>query len=200
MKEREATFRKHLGIPLNRFARIKNYCEDIDEDLKYRFSVIPQIDVKVLELLTQIFSPALQVINPDASEFESTAESSERNKRTKDPVPTSPTNDSTSRGLTMGSLLILISIQMLLMAIVLQNSMNPGISDSTINTTYKKYICAKYEMFVKARAMDSIPGMEEICAKKILKPAIFSLGPGIIFVMVVVPIIYLTILNKIKTK
>jgi hypothetical protein len=43
-----------IGIPLNRFARIKNYCEDIDEDLKYRFSVIPQIDVKVLELLTQV--------------------------------------------------------------------------------------------------------------------------------------------------
>lgn len=54
MKQREAKFRKHLGIPLNRFARIKNYCEDIDEDLKYRFSVIPQIDVKVLELLTQV--------------------------------------------------------------------------------------------------------------------------------------------------
>ena len=137
----------------------------------------------------------MEVINPNASEFESTAESSERNKRTKDPVPTSPTNDSTSRGLTMGSLLILISIQMLLMAIVLQDSMNPGISDSTINT-----ICANYEMFVKARDMDSIPGMEEICTKKILKPAIFSLGPGIIFVIVVVPIIYLTILNKIKTK
>lgn len=195
VKQREATFRRHLGIPLNRFARIKNYCEDIDEDLKYRFSVIPQIDVKVLELLTQIFSSALEVINPNASEFESTAESSERNKRTKDPIPTSPTNDSTSRGFTIGSLLILISIQMLLMAIVLQDSMNPGISDSTINT-----ICANYEMFVKARDMDSIPGMEEICAKKILKPAIFSLGPGIIFVMVVVPIIYLTILNKIKTK
>ena len=137
----------------------------------------------------------MEVINPNASEFESTAESSERNKRTKDPVPTSPTNDSTSRGLTMGSLLILISIQMLLMAIVLQDSMNPGISDSTINT-----ICANYEMFVKARDMDSIPGMEEICAKKILKPAIFSLGPGIIFAMVVIPIIYLTIQNKIKTK
>ena len=137
----------------------------------------------------------MEVINPNASEFESTAESSERNKRTKDPIPTSPTNDSTSRGFTIGSLLILISIQMLLMAIVLQDSMNPGISDSTINT-----ICANYEMFVKARDMDSIPGMEEICTKKILKPAIFSLGPGIIFVMVVVPIIYLTILNKIKTK
>jgi hypothetical protein len=41
VKQREAKFRKHLGIPLNRFARIKNYCEDIDEDLKYRFSVIP---------------------------------------------------------------------------------------------------------------------------------------------------------------
>ena len=54
MKEREATFRKHLGIPLNRFARIKNYCEELDEDMKYRFSVIPQIDVKVLELLTQV--------------------------------------------------------------------------------------------------------------------------------------------------
>ena len=133
----------------------------------------------------------MEVINPDASEFESTAESSERNKRTKDPVSTSPT----SRGLTIGSLLILISIQMLLMAIVLQDSMNPGISDSTINT-----ICANYDMFVNAKDMDSIPGMEEICTKKIQKPAIFSLGPGIIFVMVVVPIIYLTILNKIKTK
>ena len=54
VKEREATFRKHLGIPLNRFARIKNYCEDIDEDMKYRFSVVPGIDVKVLQLLTQV--------------------------------------------------------------------------------------------------------------------------------------------------
>ena len=137
----------------------------------------------------------MQVINPEGSPFESTGESSERDKTTKDPVPTSPTNGSTSRGLTMGSLLILISIQMLLMAIVLQDSMKPGISDSTINT-----ICANYEMFLKAKDMDSIPGMDKICANKILKPAIFSLGPGIIFIMVVVPIIYLTILNKIKTK
>ena len=83
---------------------------------------------------------------------------------------------------------------MLLMAIVLQDSINPGISDSTINT-----ICANYDMFVNTKDMDSIPGMKEICAKEIQKPAIFSLGPGIIFVMVVVPIIYLTILNKIKS-
>lgn len=137
----------------------------------------------------------MEVINPDASEFESTAKSSDQNKRTKDPIPTSPTNGSTSRGLTMGSLFLLITIQIVLMAIVLHYSMNPGISDSTINT-----ICANYEMFVEARNMDSIPGMEEICAKKILKPAIFSLVPGIILVMAVVPIIYLTILNKIKTK
>lgn len=195
VKEREATFRKHLGIPLNRFARIKNYCEDIDDKLEYRFSVIPQIDIKILELLTQVFSPALQVINPEGNPFESTGESSERNKRTKDPVPTSPTNGSTSRGFTIGTLLILISIQMLLMSIVLQDSMNPGISDSTINT-----ICANYKMFLEAKDMQSIPGMDEICANKIPKPAFFSLAPGIIFVMVVVPIIYLTILNKMKTK
>lgn len=54
VEKRETEFRKHLGIPNNRFVRMKNYCEDIDKEMTYMFSVTPQIDVRILKLMTQV--------------------------------------------------------------------------------------------------------------------------------------------------
>lgn len=54
VRKREKKFREHLGIPLERFTRIKNYCEDIDKETSYRYHLIPKIDVAILELMNQV--------------------------------------------------------------------------------------------------------------------------------------------------
>ncbi|XP_071127093.1 uncharacterized protein [Mytilus edulis] len=51
-------FRQILGLPVNRFACITNYCEDSDPDTKYQTTTIPQFDVPVLKLLKQILTPS----------------------------------------------------------------------------------------------------------------------------------------------
>ncbi|CAG2210711.1 unnamed protein product [Mytilus edulis] len=51
-------FRQILGLPVNRFACITNYCEDSDPDTKYQTTTIPQFDVPVLQLLKQILTPS----------------------------------------------------------------------------------------------------------------------------------------------
>ncbi|CAC5391996.1 unnamed protein product [Mytilus coruscus] len=63
--ERERLFMEHLGIIAERFKRIKNYCADIDKKTSYRFSLIPEIDTDVLELMHQVFSNTLRVSNPE---------------------------------------------------------------------------------------------------------------------------------------
>ncbi|CAC5391403.1 unnamed protein product [Mytilus coruscus] len=65
VQERERKFRAHLGLPAERFRRIKNYCEDIDANTSYRYSLIPEIDTNVLELMNQVFSNSLRVANSE---------------------------------------------------------------------------------------------------------------------------------------
>lgn len=55
VQEKEQKFRDLLGCPQECFARIKNYCPDIDKKTRYRFSLIPEIDVAILELMTQVY-------------------------------------------------------------------------------------------------------------------------------------------------
>lgn len=54
VKKREELFCQHLGIPENRFARIINYCANVDEKLTYMYTVIPKLDVKILKLMHQV--------------------------------------------------------------------------------------------------------------------------------------------------
>ncbi|CAC5388581.1 unnamed protein product [Mytilus coruscus] len=199
VEKRETEFRKHLGIPNNRFARIKNYCEDIDKDMAYMFSVIPQIDVRVLKLMTQVFSNALEVTNPDgrleysSTEAELPGESREGAKLVpprRQPGPRPP--QEASSGLGFASLLLLITIQVLFMAILLHFGMNPVITEEKLNT-----ICANYD-FIKSKHDASIDGLNELCDHKvdILKPPIYLLGGGIVFVIVVLPIVLYFFLGK----
>ncbi|XP_076070517.1 uncharacterized protein LOC143042147 [Mytilus galloprovincialis] len=53
---REKEFMRALGIPKNRFARIKNYCPDIDPNMTYEDTIIPSLDVPVLRLLRQVLT------------------------------------------------------------------------------------------------------------------------------------------------
>ncbi|XP_071126490.1 uncharacterized protein [Mytilus edulis] len=54
--KREKEFMRALGIPKNRFARIKNYCPDIDPNMTYEDTIIPSLDVPVLRLLRQVLT------------------------------------------------------------------------------------------------------------------------------------------------
>lgn len=199
VEERETEFRKHLGIPKNRFARLKNYCEDIDKDMEYMFSVIPQIDVHALKLMTQVFSNALEVTNSEARpgyfspQTDIPGESKEGAKpvppqRQPGPRPVPPA----SSGLGFASLLLLITIQVLFMAILLHFCMKPVISEEKLNT-----ICANYD-FIKSKHDATIDGLNELCENKvdILKPPIYLLGGGIVFVIVVLPIVLYSFLAK----
>ncbi|CAG2230148.1 unnamed protein product [Mytilus edulis] len=187
VEKRETEFRKHLGIPNNRFARIKNYCEDIDKKMAYMFSVIPQIDVRVLKLMTQVFSNALEVTNTEARleylspETDIPGETKEGAK----PVPPSRNRVPTSSGL-------LIAIQVLFMAVLLHFCMKPVITEEKLNT-----ICANYD-FIKSKHDATIDGLNELCDNKvdILKPPIYLLGGGIVFVIVVLPIVLYSFLVK----
>ncbi|XP_063440778.1 uncharacterized protein LOC134721605 [Mytilus trossulus] len=194
IEKRETEFRKHLGIPNNRFARIKNYCEDIDKEMAYMFSVIPQIDVRVLKLMTQVFSNALEVTNPEAR-LEYLAPETDLPGETKEgakPVPPSRNKLPASSGLGFASLLLLITIQVLFMAVLLHFCMKPVISEEKLNT-----ICANYD-FIKSKHDATIDGLNELCDNKvdILKPPIYLLGGAIVFVIVVLPIVLYSFLAK----
>ncbi|CAC5415731.1 unnamed protein product [Mytilus coruscus] len=189
VKRRETEFRKHLGIPKNRFARIKNYCEDIDKTMEYMFSVIPQIDVRVLKLMTQVFSNALEVTNPEARldyRFPGIDIPGE-SKRGAEPVP-----PRRQPGIRFASLLFLIAIQVLFMAILLHFCMKPVITEEKLNT-----ICANYD-FIKSKHDATIDGLNELCDHKvdILRPPIYLLGGGLVFVIIVLPIVLYYFLGK----
>ncbi|CAG2246312.1 unnamed protein product [Mytilus edulis] len=52
--EKETKFRRLLGIPVTRFVRINNYCSEVDPTNAYLKTVIPSLDVPVLQLMTQV--------------------------------------------------------------------------------------------------------------------------------------------------
>ncbi|VDI17060.1 Hypothetical predicted protein [Mytilus galloprovincialis] len=46
-----------LATPETRFARIKNYCPDIDPCMNYRDTTIPSLDIPVLRFLEVVLIP-----------------------------------------------------------------------------------------------------------------------------------------------
>ncbi|VDI64319.1 Hypothetical predicted protein [Mytilus galloprovincialis] len=205
VEKRETEFRKHLGIPKNRFARLKNYCEDIDKNMDYMFSVVPQIDVHALKLMTQVFSNALEVTNSEARPgyFSPQTDIPGESKEGAKPVPPQRQpgprqvpgiggQPPASSGLGFASLLLLITIQVLFMAILLHFCMKPVISEEKLNK-----ICANYD-FIKSKHDATIDGLNELCENKvdILKPPIYLLGGGIVFVIVVLPIVLYSFIAK----
>ncbi|XP_052062875.1 uncharacterized protein LOC127702638 isoform X3 [Mytilus californianus] len=205
VEKRETEFRKHLGIPNNRFVRIKNYCEDIDKEMAYMFSVIPQIDVRVLKLMTQVFSNALEVTKPEARLDYFSTEPNIQNeskeganpvppgiRQSARPVPPIGCQQPASSGIGFSGLLLLITIQVLFMAILLHFGMKPVITEEKLNT-----ICANYD-FIKSKHDATIDGLNELCDQKvdILKPPIYLLGGGIVFIIVVLPIVLYSFLVK----
>ncbi|XP_076111631.1 uncharacterized protein LOC143079890 [Mytilus galloprovincialis] len=192
VEKRETEFRKHLGIPNNRFIRMKNYCEHIDKKMTYMFSVTPQIDVRILKLMTQVFSNALEVTNPEARLDDPEIPGESKPK----PVPPVPSPQPATSGIGFASLLLLITIQVLFMAILLHFCMKPVITEEKLNT-----ICANYD-FIKSKHDVIIDGLNELCDHKvdILKPPIYLLGGGIVFVIVVLPIVLYSFLGKSRNK
>ena len=54
-KVNEAAFMRCLGLEKHRFARIVNYCPEVDPEMKYIDSINPSLDVPVLSFLKQVF-------------------------------------------------------------------------------------------------------------------------------------------------
>ena len=52
--ERQTRFRNHLGLVDIRFKCISNYCKDTDPTGSYISTTLPELDIPVLELMTQV--------------------------------------------------------------------------------------------------------------------------------------------------
>lgn len=52
--DKEEMFVKTLEVPKSRFARVVNYCPDVDPDRTYEETIIPTINVPVLRLMRQV--------------------------------------------------------------------------------------------------------------------------------------------------
>ncbi|XP_076071114.1 uncharacterized protein LOC143042600 [Mytilus galloprovincialis] len=55
--EKERQFLTKFNISKTRFARIKNYCPDVDPSMNYRYTTIPSLDIPVLRLLEVVLKP-----------------------------------------------------------------------------------------------------------------------------------------------
>ncbi|CAG2242362.1 unnamed protein product [Mytilus edulis] len=190
VQEREKKFREHLGIPLERFTRIKNYCEDIDKETSYRYHLIPKIDVAILELMNQVFSSSIEVSNPGGRPDNSDPTKKELSDSGDDvkPVPVSPRNGrpKSYSCINFPKLLILITIQVMLVAMILHFGFKPIITDEKVNT-----ICANYD-FIKSKHDATIDGLGELCEHKddIFKPPINLLGGAIVLVIAVPQMVF----------
>jgi len=51
---RQTRFRNHLGLIDTRFKCIANYCADTDPTGSYISTTLPELDIPVLELMTQV--------------------------------------------------------------------------------------------------------------------------------------------------
>jgi hypothetical protein len=52
--ERQQQFKNHLGLINTRFKCITNYCTDFDPNESYISTTLPQLDIPVLKLMTQV--------------------------------------------------------------------------------------------------------------------------------------------------
>lgn len=178
VEEREGKFRKLLGIPLHRFQRVANYCENVDPDMKYRFSVIPKLDVKVLTLMEQVFSGDLPVINPDHDPFKETKEGARPmpvNDGTRPVGAESGTQPPPVKGQNLTKLLIIIALQVVLLGVLLKYAFMPAVTDEQFNK-----MCEEYE-YKKVTKKVEIALLDSICPKRVnvLKPNMMVLGGGI---------------------
>ncbi|XP_052062883.1 uncharacterized protein LOC127702640 [Mytilus californianus] len=125
--ERERLFMEHLGIEAERFKRIKNYCADIDKDTTYRFSLTPEIDIDVLQLMHQVFSNSLRVSNPEGRLDYSvqTERFVDGSRDAANQVPRRNNLPKSYSGLNVPRLFLLIKIQVLLMGMTLQSGIKP---------------------------------------------------------------------------
>ncbi|CAC5393360.1 unnamed protein product [Mytilus coruscus] len=190
VQEREQKFRDHLGCPMERFTRIKNYCVDIDQKTRYRFSLIPEIDVAILELMTQVFSRFVEVENPDArpNYSDQTKKKCKESEEDDFQVPIPPRNGTpkSSSCINFPKIFILFTIQVLLIGVILHFAIKPIIAEEKVNT-----ICANYD-FIRSKHNATIDGLsEELCEHKvdIFKRKIL-LGGALVFVTIVPQIVF----------
>ena len=59
--DRQTRFRNHLGLIDTRFKCIANYCQDVDPNGSYISTTLPELDIPVLELMTQVSFSILSV-------------------------------------------------------------------------------------------------------------------------------------------
>ena len=52
--DRQTQFKNHLGLINTRFKCIANYCTDFDPNESYISTTLPQLDIPVLQLMTQV--------------------------------------------------------------------------------------------------------------------------------------------------
>ena len=52
--DRQAKFKSHLGLINTRFKCITNYCTDVDPNESYISTTLPELDIPVLKLMTQV--------------------------------------------------------------------------------------------------------------------------------------------------
>lgn len=130
--------------------------------------------------LFQVLSGDLDVSNPDYDHFKDTIEGVvvvpgdlQRN------APSVPA----VKGLNYKSLLIVITLQVLLLAILLNFTFKPIITDIEVNK-----ICEEYE-YLKATQNINIDGLNKICENRgnVLKPPIMELCVGFIGILFVIP-------------
>ena len=55
--DRQTKFKNHLGLINTRFKCITNYCTDFDPTESYISTTLPQLDIPVLKLMTQVLNP-----------------------------------------------------------------------------------------------------------------------------------------------
>ena len=59
--DRQTQFKNHLGLINTRFKCITNYCTDFDPTESYISTTLPQLDIPVLKLMTQVSFSILSV-------------------------------------------------------------------------------------------------------------------------------------------
>jgi len=52
--DRQKRFKNHLGLIDTRFKCISNYCTDVGPTGSYISTILPELDIPVLELMTQV--------------------------------------------------------------------------------------------------------------------------------------------------
>lgn len=159
-------------------------CLDI---ILFKFEFL--LDLNYL-LCLKVFSSSIEVSNPGGRPDYSDPTKRELSDSDDDvkPVPAPPTNgrQKSYSCINFPKLLILITIQVMLVAVILHFGFKPIITDEKVNT-----ICANYD-FIKSKHDANIDGLGELCEQKddIFKPPINLLGGAIVLVIAVPQMVF----------